>query len=164
MIDDEEREQIYEAAVMHARAGVAGDLRCLIDFSRCGARFVSLPACRRLRYWTGTGTNCSEQPLQQLVHQGRWRKRRAHQLRLQPLCERCGAEGRVEPATCVDHVRSHRGDYNAFWLGPVQSLCTRCHDLKTRGERDALAGRWEKGVRPDGMPTDLSHPAWRERP
>ena len=93
----------------------------------------------------------------------RWRRRRAHQLRVAPLCEECRKRGLVEAATIVDHVVSHRGDKNAFWTGALQSLCARCHDLKTKDERDVLAGRWQKGCDERGWPLDKRHPAWIER-
>ena len=94
----------------------------------------------------------------------RWHRRRAHQLWTQPLCEQCKARGRVEVATEVDHIRSHRGDRNAFWLGELQSLCKPCHDRKTRHERDAIAGRCDTGgTGVDGMPLNRNHWAWDER-
>ena len=93
----------------------------------------------------------------------RWRRRRAHQLREQPLCEQCKREGLVEVATEVDHVTPHRGDKTLFWTGPVQSLCKRHHDAKTERERGALAGRLMKGCDASGMPLDKRHPAWIER-
>src|SRR5262249_45676397 len=58
----------------------------------------------------------------------RWRRRRQYQLRTQPLCEFCLAEGLVRPADTVDHVEPHGGDYQKFWYGPVRSLCRSCHE------------------------------------
>jgi 5-methylcytosine-specific restriction enzyme A len=57
-----------------------------------------------------------------------WKNRRAHQLRIEPLCVICKAEGRITGATIADHFPAHRGDYNAFVLGPLRSLCAACHD------------------------------------
>jgi hypothetical protein len=51
----------------------------------------------------------------------RWRKRAKHQLRIEPLCRQCLAAGRTTPATIADHVVPHRGDWNAFRLGALQS-------------------------------------------
>jgi 5-methylcytosine-specific restriction protein A len=52
------------------------------------------------------------------------------------LCRVCLAAGRVEPATCVDHVVPHRGNMGLFWTeSNWQPLCKACHDRKTgRGE------------------------------
>jgi 5-methylcytosine-specific restriction endonuclease McrA len=57
-----------------------------------------------------------------------YRKRRAHQLRCQPLCELCLAAGKIKPATVTHHIVPHRGDVNSFRTGALQSLCKRCHD------------------------------------
>ena len=87
-----------------------------------------------------------------------WRKRQQHQLRVQPLCEMCLAEGRVTAAQCVDHVTPHKGDWNSFRLGALQSLCFACHNsvkklIENRGYDPAI------GV--DGMPLDPRHPIYR---
>jgi 5-methylcytosine-specific restriction enzyme A len=68
----------------------------------------------------------------------RWRRARAAFLAQHPLCTACRAEGRVVPATVVDHVLPHRGDQKLFWdernWAPA---CKPCHDAKTARE-----GRW----------------------
>jgi 5-methylcytosine-specific restriction protein A len=65
-----------------------------------------------------------------------WEKLRAAWLREHPLCVECQKEGRVEPATVVDHVIPHRGDMARFWDETnLAGLCARHHNLKTgRGE------------------------------
>jgi 5-methylcytosine-specific restriction protein A len=68
----------------------------------------------------------------------RWRRARAAYLARHPLCVPCKAAGRLEPATVVDHVVSHRGSAVTFWdAANWQGLCKRCHDAKTARE-----GRW----------------------
>ena len=89
----------------------------------------------------------------------RWRKRRRAQLLRQPLCKLCLEHGVVTVATVVDHVTPHRGDWNAFWLGELQSLCKLCHDkakryVETRGYDPLDVGH-------DGWPLDPRHPANR---
>jgi 5-methylcytosine-specific restriction protein A len=66
----------------------------------------------------------------------KWRKAREGYLRLHPLCAECGRQGRVTPATVVDHIVPHRGDMVKFWDSRNwQPLCKPCHDRKTaRGE------------------------------
>lgn len=56
----------------------------------------------------------------------RWHKRRAVQLRDNPFCVDCRA-----PATHADHDPPHKGDEQAFFLGPLKSRCARCHNSKT---------------------------------
>lgn len=72
----------------------------------------------------------------------RWQKARATYLTNHPLCVCHLANGRVEPATVVDHVVPHQGDQKLFWdTGNWQPLCQPCHDsLKAQVE-----DRWLKG-------------------
>ncbi|WP_454742192.1 HNH endonuclease signature motif containing protein [Cupriavidus necator] len=66
---------------------------------------------------------------------GAWRKACAAYLRAHPLCEcaECKAQqGRVLPATVVDHIKPHRGDMTLFWdRTNWQAMSKRCHDYMT---------------------------------
>ena len=54
------------------------------------------------------------------------------------MCAACRAQGRVVPATVVDHVTPHRGNQRLFWdKGNWAPACKPCHDAKTARE-----GRW----------------------
>jgi 5-methylcytosine-specific restriction protein A len=91
----------------------------------------------------------------------RWRRRAKHQLRAEPLCCLCKAKGEITPATVADHFPAHGGDYNAFILGPIRSLCAPCHNsinpvIKPRG--------YSRAIGEDGYPLDPKHPAYRARP
>lgn len=70
----------------------------------------------------------------------RWRKARKDFLQEHPLCElECAREGRLTPATVVDHKIPHRGDDRLFWdRANWQAACKPCHDRKTARED----GRW----------------------
>jgi len=49
-----------------------------------------------------------------------------------PLCVECEKEGKVVPATNVDHIVPHRGDPVLFWAeGNWQGLCATHHSIKT---------------------------------
>lgn len=62
----------------------------------------------------------------------RWQKSRELFLRQHPLCVECAKEGRDVPATDVDHIRPHRGNYDLFWnVTNWQPLCGWHHDRKT---------------------------------
>ena len=88
----------------------------------------------------------------------KWRNRRAHQLRIEPLCRLCLAEGRGPvPATVADHITAWRGDVNAFWLGPLQSLCTHCHESRKKFREKH---GYDKGCGSDGFPLDSRHPVY----
>lgn len=61
-----------------------------------------------------------------------WRKTRSAYLRRHPLCVECQKQGKLSPATIVDHIIPHRGDQMLFWdESNWQALCKRCHDQKT---------------------------------
>ena len=79
-----------------------------------------------------------------------WQRRRHLQLLEHPLCKFCVESGRLTRATVVDHVEPHRGDWNMFALGELQSLCGPCHSsIKQRVE----LGRISK-VDDNGWPLD----------
>jgi 5-methylcytosine-specific restriction endonuclease McrA len=85
-----------------------------------------------------------------------WARRRAYQLMIEPLCRLCLEAGRVTPATVADHVMPHRGDYTAFRLGQLRSLCADCHNRLDRTNSPRAP------VREDGTPSDPNHP-WNAR-
>lgn len=66
----------------------------------------------------------------------RWQKESRRWLAVNPLCVECKSEGRLTPATCVDHIKPHRGNMQLFWESSNwQGLCDQCHTAKTaRGE------------------------------
>lgn len=91
----------------------------------------------------------------------RWQRLRARQLLDHPLCAICASKGFVAPATIVDHVLPHRGDWNKFILGTLQSLCKNCHD----GEKKTIESRgYSTAIGLDGYPTDPGHPAYQGKP
>jgi len=70
----------------------------------------------------------------------RWRKRAKHQLTIEPLCRMCAAEGIIRPARHADHIVPHRGDYELFWFGALQSLCDPHHNSVKQAEERAEGG------------------------
>ena len=66
---------------------------------------------------------------------GRWQRARRAYLAAHPLCVRCLSRGITEAATVTDHIVPHRGDSGLKWdRNNWQSLCKRCHDVKTATE------------------------------
>jgi len=62
----------------------------------------------------------------------RWKVARKHFLDRHPLCVECLKNGKMTPATVVDHIVPHRGDPKLFWDNANwQALCKSCHDHKT---------------------------------
>lgn len=79
------------------------------------------------------------------------------QLTKQPLCERCLREGRITPATVVNHRTPHKGDLKLFF-DPAnhESTCKRHHDADIQSEERT---GFSTTVADDGWPTDPRHPA-----
>jgi 5-methylcytosine-specific restriction protein A len=68
-----------------------------------------------------------------------WKDRRDHQLRVQPLCERHLARGETVQATVANHKAPHKGDWQLFIAGPLESVCKACHDSEVQREERAAA-------------------------
>lgn len=65
-------------------------------------------------------------------YDAKWRAARKLFLHRHPLCVMCQAEGRLTPATVVDHIIPHRGDQKLFWdQTNWQPLCAAHHNQKT---------------------------------
>lgn len=80
----------------------------------------------------------------------RWKKRRLAQLQNEPLCWMCEREGRATLASVADHDPPHQGNEEAFWTGPLKSLCKPHHDRdKQSYER---RGRLRRSIGNDGWP------------
>ena len=67
----------------------------------------------------------------------------------------CSAQGKVVPATQVDHITPivEGGDW--FDADNLQSLCLVCHSQKTRGDEGKAV---RMGASVDGVPLDPKHP------
>lgn len=88
----------------------------------------------------------------------RWLRRRNAQLREHPLCAMCAQRGVVTPATIVDHIAPHNGNWTAFVTGALQSLCKTCHDGPKQVEQHR---GYLDDIGADGWPIDPRHPSNR---
>jgi 5-methylcytosine-specific restriction endonuclease McrA len=91
---------------------------------------------------------------------GFWQRRRKLQLLHEPLCKLCQEHGIVTLATVADHIEPHKGDWNKFALGELQSLCAQCHNQSKRVIE--LRG-YSLEIDDEGFPTDPNHPFNRRR-
>ena len=68
-----------------------------------------------------------------------WKSIRQRQLSIQPLCQSCLSNGKIEAAKHVDHVFPWRqiGE-QAFLHNIFQSLCPECHSYKTGQEKQGI--------------------------
>lgn len=79
-----------------------------------------------------------------------WRALRAQALTASPWCAACLADGRYTPATEVDHVTPHRGDWTLFTDSDnLQPLCRPCHSRKTMAEMRGDTPRKAGGRAPE---------------
>lgn len=75
-----------------------------------------------------------------------WQQSRSMYLREHPLCVWCHMQGFVVPATTVDHIVPHKGDYNLMWdTNNWQALCTRHHNIKTASMDGGLGNEETRG-------------------
>jgi len=61
-----------------------------------------------------------------------WKKARALQLQLEPLCRKCRTIGKLTAASVVDHIIPREAGGPDYDQENLQSLCKPCHDGKTR--------------------------------
>jgi 5-methylcytosine-specific restriction endonuclease McrA len=94
---------------------------------------VLLIMARLLRNWSG-------RDWKRWYSCQRWKDRRDHQLRTEPMCAKCLETGLVVPAVIADHLQHHAEDWNRFWLSPLQSLCRDCHERKHGRKQDVQIG------------------------
>jgi 5-methylcytosine-specific restriction enzyme A len=105
------------------------------------------------------GKKVDRSPRQTWYARAAWRRARRYQLHLEPLCQQCLKEGRVTPATQVDHVRPHGDNWDEFRTGQLQSLCRDCHWKKTMHE---MGRRVRPRIGLDGFPIEYPAGDWRE--
>lgn len=70
-----------------------------------------------------------------------WKKVRAEHLQLEPLCRKCRLIGRLVEAKIVDHIVTIESGGAELDHSNLQSLCTSCHNAKTRRDTNKPGGR-----------------------
>lgn len=63
-----------------------------------------------------------------------WRRTREDVLNKNPMCVVCEADGKLTEANHVDHIIPIRDGGHRWKHSNLQSLCIRCHSIKTRKE------------------------------
>lgn len=60
-----------------------------------------------------------------------------------PLCVMCKKEGKLKVGNCVDHIIPVNGPDDPLFWEPSnhQTLCTRCHSIKTASEDGGFGNR-----------------------
>lgn len=84
---------------------------------------------------------------------GRWQRERLRFLHANPLCVMCLNEGRVTPATVVDHIIPHKGDQTLMWDSENnwQPLCKPHHDSDKQSQ-DKGGNKRTVTIGADGWP------------
>lgn len=123
-------------AVMPKRPCAFPGCRRLVESGRCAehaavqrrlseARRMDDPETRRIRG---------------MYKSVKWQALRAAYLTANPWCKHCLP--RLVPATDVDHVTPHRGDWSLFLSRRnLQGLCHSCHSRKTAREDGGFGNR-----------------------
>ena len=84
-----------------------------------------------------------------------WQKARRQYLLTHPVCVYCKKQGKLTPATVVDHIIPHQGDQRLFWdTENWQSLCKLHHDSAKK--REEKKGHMI-GCEANGTPLDPLH-------
>lgn len=93
------------------------------------------PGCPNLTYKAYCGQHIKMNRRESAHARGytsKWRRLSKAYLMTNPLCVECKSNGKLTPATVVDHISPHRGNPQLMWSeSNWQSLCKRCHDKKT---------------------------------
>ena len=89
---------------------------------------------------------------------GRWKTKQKFQMRSHPLCKRCLEKGLVVQGVIADHVKPHKGVWNEFWMGKLQTLCRNCHESGKKYEENR---GFRSDIGEDGFPLDPNHPVYR---
>lgn len=72
----------------------------------------------------------------------RWQQARSRYLQANPLCVMCREEGRITPATVVDHLIPHEGDERLFWdEGNWRAICKPHHDSEAQRKDNEYKSR-----------------------
>ncbi len=74
-------------------------------------------------------------------YDARWERVRMMHLRAEPLCRRCASLGYTTPAMLVDHILPIADGGAVLDEDNLQSLCIRCHGIKTAEDLRKRRGR-----------------------
>jgi 5-methylcytosine-specific restriction protein A len=90
---------------------------------------------RHRKYNKARASNEDERSLQRFYRTASWRNIRAAYITKSPLCELCTLRNRVVVGTVVDHIIERRDGGDDLDMANLQTLCHRCHTVKTNEER-----------------------------
>jgi len=94
-----------------------------------------------------------------------WKSIRRHRLAEEPQCRECAIEGRTVPASYVDHIEPHRGEWSLFMkYENTQSLCLRHHNAHRYAVICGNAARLPWSVRRFGYELNAKGVAWLPSP
>ena len=76
-----------------------------------------------------------------------WKSIRRHRLAEESQCRECAIEGRTLPASHVDHIEPHQGEWSLFMqYENTQSLCLRHHNAHRYQERCGNASKLPRSL------------------
>ena len=93
-------------------------------------------------------TNVARQEAHKMYDSAQWKRLRRIKLSENPLCAGCLTEGKVTPASDIDHLFPWRQlGKEAFYVNRFQSLCHEHHSMKTQQERKGVYIYWRNQVK-----------------
>ena len=98
---------------------------------------------RHRRYNQKRQSSPEERELQRFYRTPAWRNIRKSYITDNPLCHLCSQLGRLTVGTVVDHIVERRDGGENFNYSNLQTLCHRCHTVKTQEERKKRRVRGE---------------------
>ena len=99
------------------------------EYAQTGKRYCARHAEERRKAYSANHTGGTRT---ERGYSNKWLKASKSFLMEHPLCAECERQGRVTPATEVDHIIPHKGDMELFWdVSNWQALCHKCHARKT---------------------------------
>ena len=93
----------------------------------------------------------SDRSIGNFYHSTAWRKLRAYHIRHSPLCAECLKVGKITDCTAkgagvVDHIKPISEGGQPLDLDNLQTLCAKCHAVKTGREVAIRQGRAKYGM------------------
>lgn len=73
-------------------------------------------------------------------HRAPWKRVRALQLQLEPLCRECRKVGKLTEATVVDHIIERLKGGADYDMNNLRSVCAPCHNAITRRATNSTGG------------------------
>ena len=94
-----------------------------------------IPKKQKKRPWISESWESYDHSNQRFYNSTKWKRLRKQKLNKNPLCEMCEKEGRVTPATVIDHIKPIRQGGAPLDINNLMSLFRSCHAKKSAKDK-----------------------------